>query len=791
MKISFNWLKERLPLSLSAEQLAERMPQLGFEVASIEKRGPAFTGVVTAQILQIDKHPNADRLSLCVVEDGTGKVSVVCGAKNIAVGQKIPFARVGAVLPGDFKITKSKIRGVESNGMICSAEELGIGKANGGILVLDPSISIGKDFASMLGPADDVLEVEITPNRPDCLSHLGLARELAVFLKTPLVHKPLPALSESGECPRITIKDPLSCPRYVGRLITGVKVAESPAWLKAKLEAVGLRPINNVVDVTNLILMDMGQPLHAFDLQKLSGPEIVVRAASKGERIKALDGKTYDLTDANLVIADAQKPVAIAGVMGGEETGVTEATTSVLLESAYFAPPAVRKSGQKLRLRSDSSYRFERGVDPGAVEEASARAAALIAELTGGKASTARAAGEAYKPRPAISFTSARINRILGSEFSEKEILGVLSAIGAISPHEFSAPSHRGDLETVWDLAEEVGRLLGYDAIPSRIKPFTVEPSAQTPMQTLGARLRQRLVAQGFFEAYNYDLIARKELTSLGMAAEGLVELANPLSEDWALLRPSLLPSLLRNAVFNKNRGAKAARLFELGKIYGKAEGQVTERWRLAGVMLGPVAPAFWKAARTPDADFHDLKGVIEDLVAGLPGVKLEPRGVDPHCPNTPLYHPGAAMKLTLGKEKLGDFGLLHPRVARALDLDRQPVGVFNLKLDVLLSAKAPATRFTPFSVFPSVERDLSFFVDAKRLYAELESAIREAAGAELRGLSLIDLFAGKGVPEGKRSLTVRLVFSREDRTLTDPEVNQAVDAAIKALEAAGAILRK
>lgn len=788
MKISYNWLKEHLPLELPAAELAAQLSRLGFEVAGIARLGPDFTGVVAAKVASRRKHPNADKLSVCLVDDGSRTWNVVCGAPNVAEGQTVAFARVGAVLPGGFKIGKAKLRGVESEGMICSRAELGLSQEGNGIWVLGEG-ALGADVLSLLGPADDVLDVEVASNRPDCLSHRGLARELAACLRKPLQPLRLPLEEALGSQGLVRVEDGAACPFYGGRLIEGVKVGESPEWLKNRLEAVGLRPINNVVDIVNFILHDAGHPLHAFDADRLAGGRVVVRRSKAGETLPALDRKSYDLPEGLLVIADAEKPVALAGVMGAEPSSVTAGTTRVLLEGAYFAPAEVRRSSRKTRLRSDSSYRFERGADPEAAREAAARAAALILQLAGGRVAGICESSSPREDNPVVKTTVSRINAILGAAFAAEQVRGALAAIAAESKGEadrieFRAPSWRRDLATAFDLAEEVARLLGYENIPCRMAPLAPVPAGTTPVETASRRARRRLSALGLWEACNYDLLAEKTLTACRLPPEGSPRVADPLSEDWALLRPSLLPGLLKNAQHNLGRGADAVRLFEIGKTYARADAGVTERWRAAGLLLGPLLDARWQPARAGRAGFHDAKAVVEDLLAraGALGWARLGEPAAGRTPCDPLFHPTNSLRALVDGAPAATVGWLHPRAARAFDLEREGVVLFDADLESLAARAAPRARCAEFSALPVSRRDLALLVDKAVAYAQVEAVVRACAPADLQDLRLFDVYEGKGLPEGAKSLAVRLTFGRRDRTLTDAEIARAVETAIAAL---------
>lgn len=553
-----------------------------------------------------------------------------------------------------------------------------------------------------------------------------------------------------------------------------------------------MRPINNVVDVTNYVLMDLGQPLHAFDLDKLEGG-IAVRFGKNGEAIRALDGKDYRLTPDCLLIADAKKPVAIAGIMGGEASSVGASTSRALLESARFSPPVIRKASQTLRLRSDSSYRFERGTDPKMVELASLKAAGLILKLCGGSASSLSRQGKMPNEPASITVSSERLNGLLGAALPPDAVRSALDAIAEKLEFQgetvkFTPPSHRGDLSTAWDLAEEVGRLIGYDNIPPRISPVAPKPARQLPIQSLIERCRLRLSGFGLDEAYNYDFISEKTLKAGLWPDESLSRLANPLSEDWAILRPTLLLGLLDNARGNLNRSAESIRLYEIGKVYRAGGGGVAERWQLAALILGP-SGGFWRPQRAQAGDFFDMKGIVEELLSGISGVAwAEWRGAKFHSDT--LFHPGASLRLNTPKGPLGVAGLLHPRAARAWDLERTPACLFELDLEALLELEAPKSQFRAYSLFPSSRLDISILVADSIPYAEIESAIRAPGIAELKEIALVDLFMGKGIPQGKKSLTLRLRFAREDRTIVDAEVKAALARILESLKGLGAELR-
>ena len=779
MKFSYNWLREFLPVELAPEELAKHLLMLGFETADIRRTGPSFSGVVVAEILEIQKHPNADRLSLCSVTDGKEKLSVVCGASNIQVGQRVPLARIGAKLAGGKTIERSKIRGVESQGMLCSTTELGVPGDGAGIKILPADTPLGKDAASLMGEADVILDIEITSNRPDCLS-------------------PAPP-SAGAACPiAISIEDKTACARYIGRYFEQVKVGPSPDWMARRLESLGLRPINSMVDITNYVLLEYGHPLHVFDADKLKGGRIIVRFAKAGEKIKALDGREYELVPTDLVIADAERPVAIAGVMGGEETGVTEKSTRVLLESAQFSAASVRRTSQRLKLRSDASYRFERGSAPQSAALASARAAMLIEPSA---ASAGQALLDVYPapPDPVAIFVSlGRIEQILGVCAKPGRVEEILRALSEkLVPVEggwsFVPPAHRLDLRTVSDVAEEVARHLGYETIGSEAAPVKLQRPKSLPLADSCAEARRKLAQLGFYEAYAYDFLSAVELKRSGLDASKAPPVSNPLSEDWAFLRPSLVPGLLKAAGYNFRRGARGLKLFELGKVYSRESGagEVGERCWLAGLVAGslPGAPD-WTEKREPsepNRHLYESKGALAQLLDGCSFEWSAPAMPDP------LFHPKAVVAVRLAGGEVGRVGLVHPSVLQAWEL---PPGaaVFALDLDALAAAARAAAKLRPPSPFPSIVRDLSITAPESTRYADIEGSLRGLPA--LARLELIDRMSGEaarsiGLPAGRASFTLRLTFSLAERTLRDEEVNDAVARGLAALKSkCGAELR-
>jgi phenylalanyl-tRNA synthetase beta chain len=766
MKFSLSWLGEFVELPGEVEQLVDLLTLSGVEVEGIEQRGAAFANVVVAQIKSSEPHPNADRLSVCQVEDGSGRIrQIVCGAKNYKVGDKVPLALPGAVLPNDLRIKTSTLRGIESQGMLCSAKELGIAEDAAGLLILSPQAQVGVPIGEIF-PQETILDVEITPNRSDLLSHYGLAREIAALTRKQLrqvaITEPETAAGDS-----VQITAPAECPFYSARRIENVRVGPSPDWLRARLEAVGIRPINSIVDIGNFVMLELGQPLHVFDADKLQGG-ITVRLARPEEKLLALDGRTYRFRGHELLIADAAGAVGIGGVMGGEESGVTEGTRNVLLESAYFLPTSVRRTARELGLPSDASYRFERGVDPGMVLRASERATGLIREIAGGlPAKQTIIAGNLPASPVGFSLRYARCNQLIGTIVEPAEADRILESFGLHklggTPEQSSwqIPSYRSDLRREVDLIEEIVRVFGISRVPSADRSRFTSASAADRRYDFEMRLRHRLVARGFSEARTSALVGRDSLGT-GFVRE-TVELRNPLSEDHVALRPSLLPGLIATLERNLRAGAQSVRLFEIGRVFRTPEGR--ENRRVGLLVSGAIrSQGSWRKTDSRQLDLYDLKGAAEAM--GLGPVTLQRR-----------EHPGFVLgaEIFLGDEKVGIAGQLRSSETNG----DAAVFVAEIELPNELEIAAPARKFQELQRFPSVIRDIAMIAPEELTHAEILAAIEGANEPLLAVIELFDLFSGKGAEslgKGRKSLAYSLTYLDKKRTLTSEEVSAAHD---------------
>ncbi|HXM32490.1 MAG TPA: phenylalanine--tRNA ligase subunit beta [Chthoniobacterales bacterium] len=772
MKFSVNWLREFVELPSSAEELAELLTLAGIEIEGIAKRGANFDKVIVAQITASAQHPNADRLTVCQVDDGSGQPrQIVCGAKNYKVGDKVPLALPGAVLMNDLKIKPSKLRGVESQGMLCSPSELGLSEDSDGLLILSPEAKIGEPIASLF-PDDTILDVEITPNRGDLLSHFGLAREIAALVgssrgacpepsrRDDRGRRSAPSLPETREGLRISA--PEQCPFYSARRIENIKVGPSPDWLRAKLEAVGLRSINNIVDITNFVMLEFGQPLHAFDADKLKGG-INVRLAHAGEKFLALDGKTYSLSERDLIIADNARAIGIAGVMGGEDTGVTELTTTLLLESAFFDPASVRRTARTLNLPSDASYRFERRVDPGMILPSSQRAAELIQEIAGGKAAPDIAtAGELPAAPPDVPLRYERCDRLIGLPVPSERVDEILGRFGLkkVGPGtdevSWRIPSFRFDLQRDVDLIEEVVRVFGIERVPLRDRSrFTPESSADR-IYDFESALRQRLIARGIFEARTSALTPRQA----GLFGAGAIELRNPLSEDHVALRPTLLAGLLDVLGRNIRNGVSSVRLFELGRVFAPPD--VVEKRSLALVFSGDAASRVHWRSGPRRLDLFDLKGVIESI--GIRELSFR------RAERSEL---SLSADVLSGSDVIGFFGQLaaaHAATAGAI----APVFVAEIEIRSEMMAAAGSKSFREIEKFPAIARDIAMIVPEELSHEEIFSTIASANEPLLASVELFDVFSGKeeqNFGAGKKSLAYTLTYRDKTRTLTNEEI--------------------
>lgn len=779
---------------LGVEDLIAKLNRLGFNIEEVTHTGAAFSGVVVGQILAIEKHPNADKLSLCDVNDGAAVMKVVCGAKNIAVGQKIPFARAGAALAGG-TLKKAKIRGVESEGMICAAGELGLeGCDSSGILVLPENTPLGVDASTLFARPDSVLEVEITPNLAYCLSHYALARELCAFYDLPFKKPAVPEIAEAGTAVPIKIEDPKLCRRYTGIVVENAAAAKTPEWMAGRLRAMGSNPKNNIlIDVSNYVMFELGQPAHCFDLAKLAGPEITVRTAKAGETLKSLDNQELKLDEAMLVIADKDRPAALAGVIGGMASSVSGTTTAVLIESASFNPSAVRLSSRKAGVKSESSYRFERGTDPELTLYAARRMAQIILEVVPGAKVTQVTDNYPLKYQPkVIEVLPGRVNAILGADIAEKDIFACLKAIqpelADARPWRFSVPSYRQDIDSVWDIAEEAARYIGYDVIPAR-SAMPLMRAAATPSYEVTTGLKNRLAGLGFSEVYNYDFIALRDFRNCLLDEEAAVPLKNPLSADFQFMRTAMVAGVLKTLKYNLNRGRSSVSIFEVGNIFRKTEKGHSEETMCAGLMYGAFpASEFWRGG-SASVDFYHLKGVMNAVFAGCGGFRFEVPQAPP-----PYFHPGVCLEMKLGGSRAGYMGLINPMTARNGDFKDNRICYFELPLKALVAAYKPefwarSAQVKPVSAFPNTWRDLSVVVSDKFDWGDIEREIAKAP--DLADVKLIDVYKGTSIGENLKSITIRFVFSSMEKTLTDAEINAHIAAILLKLSLSfGAKLR-
>jgi phenylalanyl-tRNA synthetase beta chain len=802
VKISLNWLRDYVQLDASVDEICRAITFLGFEVEQVIRTGaPQLSSVVVGEVLVRDKHPNADKLSVCQVDIGPagGVKTIVCGAQNYKVGDRVPVALPGAILPGNFDIKQSKIRGQSSDGMMCSAKELGISEDAAGLLILEGRPELGAPINAVLPPGDTVFDIEITPNRPDCLSHLGIARELSAWFKMPLRYPQEKFRGDVGDAPAradllktVRVDSPEDCPLYTAHVITGIKIGPSPAWMQQRLSAVGVRPINNVVDVGNYVMLETGQPLHAFDAKKLGGNQIVVRRATDGEKIVTLDGKERTLSSRMLVIADAQRPIVIAGIMGGENSGVSADTTDLVLECAIFNRQSVRWTSRKLALSSDSSYRYERGVDPHSALEAAWRAIDLILETAGGKivGPVIRVGGDVPWEREIVvthdyicdklgfdvpadamrtAFESLELT-IMREEPTEEPVRGIAWTL--------SIPSWRDDLDRPIDLVEEVLRLYGTEKIPAAVVTSPGLGREDDAVVLFNRRATDYLVGHDFHECVNYTLRPAKELAAwVSQTSVAELALANPFVDDQSHLRPTLITGLLDALKLNQSRGVAASRLCETGRVFMEHNGQNLECAAAGFIVAEASGERAWLAR--PPVDFYVVKHHVGALAAAA-GIDFARQPVTAITGDSYFgWQEGqSACAGEIAHGWAARFGLLNLAMVKSLGLEGKVyAGIFAI-LPEKISGDSTRRRHSDFSLQPAALRDLALVVDTSTAAEDVRKTLVKIARAAvgnvfaLERVSIFDVYQGKGLPEGKKSLAFSFVFRAPDRTLTDDEVN-------------------
>lgn len=794
MIFPLGWLTDYFKIDVSPEELGEMLTMAGLELEALEDKGKALADVRIAQINAMEKHPNADRLSICDVTDGEARYVVVCGADNMNEGDKVAFAKAGVTLPATpkfpegIKINRSKIRGEVSEGMLCSADEMGLSGGEGGIMILSPKAELGSSMSDEIGYDGVIFEVGVTPNRPDCMSIFGIAREVSAILGENL-QKPNFFVKEQGKNisarATVEVEDREACPRYCCRLIEGVRVGPSPAWLREKLEYCGIRSVNNVVDVTNFVLLEQGQPLHAFDYDKLDQGQISVRKAGDGETLKTLDGVERKLLGEDLLICNGDRPVALAGVMGGADTEIEDTTSRVLLEAAYFSPMGIRKTSKRTGLKSESSSRFERGIDINNVSFALDRAAELISRLTGG--TIAEGIIDVYpdpvSPRE-ISLSVDRVCGLVGISTDSHEIAELLEGLEfevlSLSADELllRVPTFRVDIEREVDIVEEVARLLGYDNIPSVLPEVPMVAKKPSVITVMEKRLRDIFVSYGFLEAINYSFESPELLRTFGL--EKSMRIMNPISQELSEMRKSLIPSLAKNVKLNLSRQNQDVRLFESGKVfYPKDMDQLpNEVKKFAAIATGKRAPEIWGGE---EFDFFDIKSVLERSLEVLSvDSRIEFGSVSP---DHGFLWPGKSSALLVDGSVLGVVGELHPHLLENLEIGES---VYVLELDLSLLSVVYTSferKFSPLPKFPSLRRDIALVVDEMVPVREILSIIKKANSGIIENAWVFDVYRGNSLDEGKKSVALSLILRSSEKTLTDEDANRVQQDVLKSLE--------
>lgn len=781
MIVTYNWLKEFVDCDLPAHELADLLTMLGLEVERMEEVGGGMDDVVVAQVEEKYQHPNSDKLSLCKVNNGAEILTIVCGAQNFKAGDKVALAQIGAVLPGEFRIKRSKIRGEESYGMLCSEKELGLADDSAGIMILPAEFKLGTPVFAALGLKDTIFEVGLTPNRADCLSVIGIAREVAAKLGKTVsyqVHGLAEGSTPITDITTITVEAPELCPRYTARYISGCKIGPSPQWMVNRLKAVGLRSINNVVDVTNYVLMEYGHPLHAFDFNQLEEGKIIVRPAAEGERFATLDGQLRQLQPTDLTIRDGKKCVALAGIMGGQNSEISDVTTNILLESAYFNPSAIRRSSKRLGLHSESSHRFERGTDVNILPKALDRAMSLIAELAGG--SVAKGIIDVY-PQPLLprklSARIDRINQMLGLNLSADEVCQLFQRLEFAATQagrgivEVQVPSFRIDIEREIDLIEEVARLNGFEKIPVTMPQARVLSDLPSKQQRIGKKLRDLLVCQGLSEVINYSFFAPDAYDKILLPQDdyrrNTIKLLNPLSDEQSIMRTTLLPGLLETVARNSSFRTLTQRIFEMRRIYLPRHGNELpdEPLYAACLLTGMRSTEGWNQEKT-EVDFYDAKGIMENIFdeLNISGVSFEMR--NPEC----FYHPGKAATINCSGQVIGSLGELHPTIQETYGKEK-PLYYFEINCEKLLPLCKETVSVCSPSRFPATFRDIAMLIADETPADAVIACVKSVKAAEIEDVEIFDLYKGSNIPEGQKSIAIRVRYGSRDRTLSDDDV--------------------
>ena len=791
MKFSEKWLREWVNPDIDSATLVAQLTQAGLEVDAVEPVAGDFSGVVVGQVVSVEPHPDANKLRCCKVDIASDEyLSIVCGAANVREGLKIPVAVVGSILPGNFKIKKAKLRGVESFGMLCGASEIGLIDNVNGLMELADDAPVGTDFREYLDLDDVSIDVDLTPNRSDCLGIAGIAREVGVLTGCDVTQWPEEKVAEQSTMQfDVTVEAPADCPSYVGRVIEAVNVqATTPLWMQEKLRRSGLRSISPVVDVTNYVMLELGQPMHAFDLEKLKGG-ITVRLANKEEKITLLDGQEIEISENTLVIADQTSAQALAGIMGGEASSVTDATQNLFLEAAFFNPTSIAGRARAYGLHTDSSHRFERGVDPKLARKAIERASALLLDIVGGQAGPiTEVVSESDLPKAAvINLRADRIKRVLGIAIEAEHVEDQLTRLGMnVEANEegwqVTAPSFRFDIEIEVDLIEELGRLYGYYNLPETRPQGTVLTTNISEHTLATHRLQSLLVDRGYQEAITYSFVDPNIQQHLAIEGEQAIALANPISADLSVMRTSLWPGLVQALVHNLNRQHDRIRLFEVGRIFTGTSDNVEQHRQIGGIVCGSRYAEQWSEKQRP-VDFYDVKADVEALL-NLGGNDDIHFVVEQH----PALHPGQTARIYNGDNAIGWIGALHPRLNKPLEINTR-VYVFELNLSSVLSAQVPS--FESLSKFPMIRRDLALLVDTHINAGEIDRCLRGVRSDILKSIQLFDVYSGEGVEDGKKSLAIAFHLQHSDRTLTDDEVDTLIDSVAQSmLEQVGAVIR-